>query len=486
MATTATSSTSSTNFVTAMGAGSGIDTKSLAQNLVEAERAPRKAIIDGKIQKEQAHITGYGAIKSLLSTLQSALAKLNDASDFSSINTNNTQPGAFGVTTSTSADAGSYSVEISQIAKATRLATQTLTSPSTAINAANSNAAFDLTFTTASKTNTVSVTTATPAGIVQAVNSATSTTGISAQLINSGNGYAIVFTGATGAANDFSISGLPSDVSMRSAALQTAQDAALNINGLPITSSSNTLANTIPGVTLDLYAPTASTTPARLDLNRQTSTIKDNLNALVAAYNDFNAGLSELANSKSTLDQFGGTLAGDSTVNSVRNQVRDMLTKDGKVYPDGDKTQAALNPDVNAAWQAGISFDRNGKMTLDESKLDAALSKHFDQVVTFFTANGNGQSVYSTAPGGMAGDAVKNIDKMLRTTGILAKQTDSANAHIKQYNEQLTKLEDRMTMLLDRYVKQFSAMDSIVGESNSTRASLKSSMDGLMASYTNK
>ena len=476
--------TSNVNFVTSMGAGSGVDTKSLAQNLVEAERAPRKSLIDAKIQKEEAHITGYGAIKSLLSTLQSALAKLNDTSDFSSITPSNTQPAAFGVTASTSAEAASYSIEISQIAKATRLATDALASTSTPLNADNNNASFDLTFAFSSGTKTVSVDTATPAGIVKAVNASSSSTGVSAQLIKSGTGYSIVFSGATGADNDFSISGLPTEVTMRADALQTAQDAEFTVNGLPITSSSNSISDTIPGVTLDLYAPTTSGTAARLDLNRQTNAIKDNLNALVSAYNDFNDGLKELGDSKSALAQFGGTLAGDSTVNTVRNLVRGMFVKDGKVYPNGDKTQDPLNPDVNAAWQVGISFDRYGKMTLDEGKLDKALTDHFDQVVTFFTANGNGQSVYSTAPGGMAGDAVKSIDKMLRTTGLLAQQTDSANARIKQYNDQLAKLEDRMAMLLDRYTKQFSVMDSIVGESSSTRTSLKSSFDGLMAMYT--
>ena len=68
--------TSSVNFLTSLGAGSGIDTKSLAQSLVDAERAPRKNLIDQKIAKEEKRITGQGAIKSLLTSLQGALGKL--------------------------------------------------------------------------------------------------------------------------------------------------------------------------------------------------------------------------------------------------------------------------------------------------------------------------------------------------------------------------------------------------------------------------
>jgi flagellar hook-associated protein 2 len=574
---------SSVNIVNTLGAGSGVDTKSLAQSLVDAERTPRKDAIDAKMKKEEAKITGHGAIKSLLTQLQTALAKINDAKEFTSITVNNTQPTAFGATSSASALSGSYSIEVSQIAKSTRLATTNFASTSTPINggiafglrlskgvtetntvtfnaltnsqsvtiagrtltatgdmtAAEVAAAFSssaqsgnaytmsgnltdwtpgiasgdsLPFTsttlhsnvadivpTVSGTGTavasvvasdgsstadttVSVTDASPAGVVSAINASTTTTGVSAQLLNTGSGYSIVFSGQTGAANAFTISNLPSDMTMRAQALDTAQDASITINGLPITSSTNRLIDTIPGLTLDLYAPT--TGAARLDLNRQTAGIKGNVKAVVEAYNQLEDGLKVLGDRESDVEEFGGALVGDGILGTVRNQIRALFTKDGKVYPGGDNTQSPLNPDVAAAWQVGIGFDRNGKMTLNEGKLDQAMTSYPDQVVAFFTANTDAQSIYSPAPGGMAGDAVKDIDAMLRSTGLLAEQSESAGDRIERYQEDLTKLEERMSRLLERYTKQFSVMDSIVGQSNSTRTSLKSSFEGLMAMYT--
>lgn len=474
--------TSSVNFVTALGAGSGIDTKALAQSLVEAERAPRKNSIDEKIKKEENRITGHGAVKSLLTTLQSALAKLKDTSDFNSITANNSQPSAFGVTTTSSAQAGSYDISITQIAKATRLATEPLASDSTPLNLANNGASFDLSVAG----HSVSVTTATPSGIVSAVNAARSTTGVSAQLVKTGSGYSVVFTGTTGAANDFSVSGLPPEISLRSAALQTAQDAQMTVNGLPITSSTNQIKDTIAGVTIDLYAPTTTGSTARLDLNRQSSTIKDNINALVNAYNDLDAGLKELGDSKSTLEQFGGALAGDSLLQTVRSQIRALLVTDMKVEVTGsDGTTTVSNPDVYAMRHVGLSFDRNGKMTLDTAKLDAALSNQFDQVVTLFSADKNEQSIYTTTNGGLAGEAYKSIDKMLRSTGIIDRQTVNSQTRITKYQKELTALEDRMSALLKRYTDQFSAMDNIVGDSNSTKEGLTNSFKGLMAMYTN-
>ena len=246
----------------------------------------------------------------------------------------------------------------------------------------------------------------------------------------------------------------------------------------------NQVKDVIPGVSLDLFAQTTAGMPARLDLNRDANNIKSNLNALVTAYNDFDDGLKVLGDKDSTVATYGGTMVGDSFLRTIRNQIRSLFSKDGTIHQDGDSTKPVLNPNAHAAWQVGLEFDRNGKMTLDSTKLDKALSQNFSQVVTLFTADESNQSVYSVSPGGLLGDAVKSIDKMVRSTGAIAQQTDSANSKITGYKKQLTQLEDRMTALLSSYTKQFSAMDSLVSNSKSTQTSLKSSFDGLMAMYT--
>lgn len=491
--------TSSVNFVSAMGAGSGIDTKALATNLVDAERAPRKDKIDAKIKKEEARITGHGAIKYSLSQLQNTLAKFNDASEFASISANNTQTGAFGIKTGTSASAGSYNIEVTQIAKATRLATTAIDSSTRALN---SGAGFTLDFNfynntppvasppAITSTQSVSVPSGSTslADIVKSVNATSSTTGIRAQLIKTGSGYSATFSGPTGVANAFEISGLPQDLSLMASPLQSAQDAKLSVDGLEISSAGNVISGVIEGVTLDLYTPTTAGTPARIDLTRQTTSLKDSLKALVTAYNEFDDGLTVLGDKDSKVEGYGGTMVGDSLLQTVRGQIRSMLTADAKIMSTPDDpsiSPTVLNPEVYAARHVGLSFDRNGKLTLDEAKLDKALDSHFDQVVAMFTANKSGQSIYSPADGGLAGNAVKKIDKMLRTTGIIDQETKNANTNIAKYKEDLTKLEERMQALMTRYTKQFGVMDSIVGESNSTRTSLTNSFKGLMSMYTN-
>ena len=523
-----------TNIVNTLGAGSGIDIKSLAENLVEAERAPRKDRIDAKIKQNETRISGYSALKYSLSQLKSAFEKVNDASEFASVKASNSQPLAFGVTTGSSTGTGSYSIEVGRLATEQRTASQVFAQRDTLLNGGGN---FKLSVSVGGSTSEIAVTgngttTPTPANVVSAINSAK--LGVTAQLLNTGNGYQIVLSGQTGAANSFSMGSTatadthtdsslvvtategtnavtasytdannqavtlnlvkgsdgkwspasgdaipPANAALTLSAqgpvqfnttLQSAQDAQFNVNGLPITRASNSVSDVIDDITLNLYTTTSGA--ARLDLNRETTSIKDNLKALVTAYNEFSDNLKILGDPKSTVETYGGALKSDNLLTSVRNQVRNLIS--GTSSTPGSTIQAARN--------VGLSIDRNGVLQLDETKLDTALQDNFGEVVTMFTGNKNNLSIYSTVNAGLAGDAVRKLDQMLRSTGSIDAQTASAQKQITSYQSDLARLQDQMDKMLERYMTQFSAMESIVGSSNSLKTSLKSSFDGMMAS----
>jgi len=462
------------SIVNTLGAGSGIDVKSLAQSLVDAEKTPRKERIDAKIAQTEAKITGYSAIKYALSELKTAFGKLNDASDFSSIKPSNTQTSAFGVTASTTAQAGSYSIEVLQTAQAQRTASSNFADRATALNGGS---AFSLNLSLGGVSqDPIAVTTATPAGMVSAINSAD--LGVTAQLINTGSGYNVVLTGETGATQSFTMSSddgsgnAVAGVSFTTS-LQTAADASFKVNGLTVTRSSNSITDVIDGVTLDLYSNT--TGAARLDLNRDTTSIKDNLKGLVTAYNDFEETLKILGDSGSEVEEFGGVLAGESLLQTVRTRVRGFIS-------NNSTTPGAT---IRAARDVGLSLDRNGKLTLDETKLDTALQNNFAEVSTMFTAGTNNKSIYSPAPAGLAGEAINSIEKMLLSTGLIDTQSKSATGQITKYKADLALLEDRMEKLMTRYMNQFSVMESIVGSSTSMREGLKGTFEGMMNAYNN-
>jgi flagellar hook-associated protein 2 len=327
----------------------------------------------------------------------------------------------------------------------------------------------------------------TPQNMIDAINGANA--GVTASLVANPAGstypYKIYVTGPSGAASDFSLSvdyGA-GDESMVDPGLkftannpvnQTAADAKVKVDGITFTRSSNALTDVVPGVTLNLKATTA--TAASVDLTRDNTAIKDKINAMVTAYNDAITIMGEVSNPKSTFDTYGATLVGDSTVRSLKNQLRDMIMGASSTPGSG----------VGAMWQMGISVNETGTMSVDSTKLDAALTDNYADVVKTFTGNQNGLTIYSPAPGGIAGDAVRKLTKILGSDGVLVSQSTSAETQNTKYQADLTKLQTRMDALLLRYQKQFASMDSLVGNVNSQKTSLKSTFDGMMASLTGK
>ena len=609
MATTAVTST--TNTITALGAGSGVDVKALAQSLVDAEKAPRKNQIDNKIKKSEAAISGYSALKFVMNDLKTAFTNIKDQSAFNSVVPRVSQSNALSVTTTATASAGSHSVTVSNLAKPQRSISNT-TGFETPTSQLNTGAAFNLVLlkgivptpsvqftqgnadvggtggtkstltltlkamnvgdtltingltltanraltksevgqmfqsfdtsagaknsSTINNTNlavfgtfsgefsssyssglnnsgvltltsnannaaniaaplatqfshTIAITenATTPTGVVAAINAANK--GISAQLVNTGDAsapYKIMVTGATGASNTFSLSSLASGGGAVAGVnfatnLQQAEDAALNVNGIAITASSNRITDAIAGTTLELFTTTATDTngqavAARLDFTRDTSAVKTKIQALVTAYNDANTMLGVVSDPKSTVATYGATLVGNNIISQIRSTIRGLITTDSNTPSGG----------LAAFRDLGLTFDKTGKLQLDATKLDSALQNKFDNVVTLLTANQEKLSVTSASPAGVAGEAVKKLSSMVDVTAPITTQSNNQTTKITAYKKELEKLEARMSAMLTRYNKEFAAMDTIVGQSKSLQTGLKSTFEGMMATYTNK
>jgi flagellar hook-associated protein 2 len=352
-----------------------------------------------------------------------------------------------------------------------------LTLTSTANNAAELAAPVATQF---SNSIAIAATASTPAGIAAAINS--SNLGISAQLISTGNAatpYKIMITGASGANNAFSLTSLTAGGGAVAGVnfatkLQSAEDAALNVNGMAITSSTNRVTDAIPGTTLELFTTTNGA--ASLDFSRDTSTVKTKIQTLVTAFNDANSMLTVVSDPKSTVAEYGASLVGNNIVSTVRSQMRSLITTDSN-SPSGG---------LAALRDIGLSINRSGTLELDAAKLDSAMLTKFDNVVTLLTSNQEKLSATSALPAGAAGEAVKKLTNLLDVSGAITTQSNNLTKKITDYQKELATLDTRMTALLTRYNKQFASMESIVGQSKSLQTSLKSSFEGMMAAYTNK
>jgi flagellar hook-associated protein 2 len=577
--------------LTSMGAGSGVDTASLAQNLVDAERVPQQNSINGKITKNESRISGYSAISFIMNELKNKFDVLKVKSDFNTMTVDNSQSSSITVQPDAYATTGATDVQVLSIAKPQRTLSGGFAAASETLNSGNP---FQLSLSIGSAAAVpiaISAANATPAGVVSAINSAglavkaqLVTTGIAStaavasvatipqpsfgstpsttdftgfsisvggQTLNANNlspatadlaglaaavqaklraadgntsnisvavvgsdlqvtdasgraisnvvltgssnagvsvgnlpmiqngsvaaknSYKIMLTGVTGVANSFSMTSPVVGLSFGSP-MQSASDASLVVNGLSMSRSSNTVTDIIPGSTVTLKAPTIGA--STVTLGRDVSSVKTKLTDMVTAWNDAQSLLKEVSDPKSTLDTYGATLVGDSTVRRIQQQLRDMVMGS----PSSPATNAA------GLWQLGISITQTGQLTVDNTKLDAELQNNYDDVVKLFTNDKNLFLSSTTDAAGIGGDAVKKITALLGPNGPMLQQTQTATTQNTKYKDDLTKLQLRMDNLLKRYTTQFGAMQSMVGQTNSMKASLKSSFDGMMATYTNK
>jgi len=182
------------SLITSLGSGSGVDINSLANNLVQAERAPQQAAIQSKIDKSNTTISGFQVISYVLGQLQGAFENLKDVSDFNSVSSTNSQPEALKAT-ATSAETGSHDVIVHSIAQPQR----TISRGFGKDESLNDGDAFDLTIQVHDEdpiTVSVAANADTPQGVVNSINKSGS--GIKASLINDGTGtnsWRIILTG---------------------------------------------------------------------------------------------------------------------------------------------------------------------------------------------------------------------------------------------------------------------------------------------------
>lgn len=487
------------NVTKALGGGSGIDIQSLASSLVDAERAPRAAAINKNITKNESTVSGFSAVKYALTSIQTALADLKDVSDYQSFKLSNSD--TFTATATSTASAGQHSVLVGQLAAATRLTGTTFSASDTSINAGSAMTlivSIGASDSTTQSWISVAAGDDTPEGVVSAINNAD--LGLKAYLVNTGHAthpYQVVVQGTSGSDYDFTITANsePGDdgyvVSLDTldfdTTLESAQDAYLEVDGIFVTSASNEVADAIPGVTLNLLAAngtynSASTTTAglvtgtaaTLSLSNDVSVAKTKITAFVTAYNDAMDLLNELTNPKSTLDTYGGTLVGNSSVRSLREQLRTMMTDDS----------STTSGDLEAFRDIGIEFNSSGKLSINSVKLDVALNFNFSDTVTLLSGDQENLSKYDTSTdAGLAGNLNRLVTTMLSSTGTITKESANASNRLSKYQDDLTALEERMTRLLARYTQQFATMDSIVGAGKSTQTGLTNTFAGMMNLY---
>jgi flagellar hook-associated protein 2 len=463
------------------GLGSGLDIGAIVTALVNSDKSAKQTQITNQTTVTTAKISATGAVKSALVAFQTALTTLGSKTTpaFSGFAATSGTPTSLTVTSDNTAVNGSYNVTVSKLATASKVATA-------AFSGGASSAIPTGTLTISQNGIDYPVTIASGATLQStrdAINSTLQTKGITANIVTDANGSRLVVgSTTTGAGSDISMSGIAGlEVNganpMGSTPTPTsagyiggpAQDASYSVDGLAMTSKSNTISGAVGGISMTLLAANP-TVPVVVTVGTNSDGLKTSLQTFVDAYNKVISTLT--AYTTPSLDSAGNptvsnAMTGDSLPRNLIQSMRDQLTN---VPSDAGGNQLAV------LAQLGITTDqKTGTLSIDSTKYTKAMTTQgmSGQVQALFSG--------STATNGLLTRMYNAVDTYAQTGGILDKRTTSLNVNQKDLTSQQAALDLRVTNLTASLTAKYNAMDLLVGQMKATASSITSFFASLNA-----
>ncbi|MBW6453127.1 MAG: flagellar filament capping protein FliD [Methyloprofundus sp.] len=456
-----------------LGIGSGMDINTIVQQLVAAEGRPAYGSIERKEGAANERLSALGRLKSSLSDFRTATGKLNEVDSFSKHQVVSKNEDILTATSGLGAAAGSYSIEVRQLAEAHKLTSAGYANASSVVGSGT------LTLSVGGSAFSVTLdgTSNTLQGVRDAINTASDNTGVNASIINVDDGLGgtvskLVFTAKeTGTANSLSVIATEDPAEPGLASLvydpagsgvtnltqqNSAKDAKVLVDGQMATRSSNSINDIIQGVTLDLKSAETGTV-FNLDVTLDEESIKKVADGFVSAYN----ALMSIVKDLGKFDPEGnksGTLIGDSTLRSVQTQMRQAVSE----------TVSSATSSYNSLASIGISMDRDGVMSLSGTDFSNALKNNINAVSDVFSSTD-----------GVAARLDTRLDQYLNSGGTFDLQTKSLNKQLNRLSDDRETVALRLDNLERTLMKQFIAMDVAVGQFQSTGAYLAAQLANL-------
>ncbi|MBC3971887.1 flagellar filament capping protein FliD [Xanthomonas translucens] len=429
--------------------GSGMDIAAVVKALVAAQRAPQENRINSDGTASSAQLSALSTIKGALSNLQTAMDAIAKSADKSAVKATVADGAGYTASVTESATAGNYSVEVVKLAER-----QKLTSSAYADNAVVGDGS--LTIGYGGKTLNVTVAENSKLrDVAAAINKAAGGSGVTASVVSADDGDHLVLNAVdsgskgaltiTSAGGNGGLAALTYSSGSSGGLTQTVAgaDAVVRVDGFERTSSSNAIADLVPGVTLNL-TKAAEGTKYSLSIANDSSSLKANLTALVSAYNTVNTVLKSSSAYDAT-NKKASALTGDSMVRGLTQTLRKQVS---------DNTS-----DLKAL---GVTIDKNGVMSFNSAKLDSAVASDPASVKAMFGTDGSFTTGMNTL-----------LDSNLDTSnGTITQRTTALNKHISDLTDQLSNLDQRMATLTTNYTAKFTAMDAMIAQMKSVSDTL--------------
>ncbi len=469
--------------ITSTGVGSGLDVNSIVSGLMTLEKRPLE-LMKAQASSIQTKLSAFSTLQSSLASLGDVAARVSDPAAWQPMRVDVGDATVVSASAGAKSVPGSHTLEVEQLAQSQVLASGWYSSTSAAVGSGTLTIELGTTaggvFTPRSGGSPVSVTIdpsrQTLADVRDAINAAKA--GVTASIVTGAQGAKLVLRGADGADSSVRVlatsdaDGSATDASGLSALAwdpaaaagagrnltqtQAAQDAKFSIDGVALTSATNTPSDALEGVSLTLRK--ATTGPVQLNVAVDTVAVRKNVNDFISAYNALNA---LVRNQTQTDGKTRGPLQADSSAVSLLNQLRSMLQGS---LPGASGT--------NSLSQAGISLQRDGSLQVTESKLapllsdPAQLARLFSQPQSGADANTKGLGLrfkeWARALTGEGGALASRIDGLKRSATDNEKRQDRES--------------DRVALTESRLRAQYQRLDTQMSDLNARMAQMKSSL----------
>ena len=465
--------------ISSAGIGSGLDVNSIVSQLVALEKAPLKTL-QTQATNTQSQISSFAQVQSQFAALTDVATRIADASTWGSRTATSSNSGAATIVADKTAAATSFSLDVDALAQqqsgsSAPIAPGTLLGAGTLTLQRGTWSAGGGTFTAggASSVDVTVAATDTIASIAEKINKAGA--GVVASVFNDGvNDRLLLRSKDTGEAAGFrvqsadaALDGLVFDpenkpgVGMAAAGipLQYGQDAKARINGLAVTSATNTLTGNILGVTITLAATTTTAygmpgevkAPVTMAIREDVTPAVKNVSDFVAAYNTLSKSLSDLTKYDAAT-KTAGLFQGDSTIVGMQNVLRNMLGS------------SSLGATSQRLADVGIVKQLDGTLSINTTKLSAS-ANNGTSLQQLFTNNNNNPLTNGFAL------KFRDFGKGVATSGgsVANKAASLQNALARNTTEQ-TKVNDRAALFETRLRKQYSALDAQMASLNALNA----------------
>ena len=451
--------------ITSTGIGSGLDVGGIVEQLVAAEGQPAEQRFARQEARAQSELSAYGTLKSALSDFRDRLDGMRELNSLLARKASSGNEELFAVVPDETAVPASYSVEVVQLAEAAKLTSGAFADSDTAVGTGTLTIgvgalSFDVEIT--EENNTL-------AGIRDAINAAVDNAGVSATIVNADAGSYLILSGTkTGASREVSVSqtggdgglaALTWDAATGTGALaesQAAQDAQVRIDGFDVFSETNTITGAIDGVSIDLLrAAPGETNEAVIEYD--TAAVRSSITDFVESYNELVDTVGSLTSYNQETQQ-GGPLLGDATLRGLESQLRREFST-----PAGNSQSP-----FGTLAEIGVSLQVDGKLAVDDARLDETLGAGFQDVGRLFAGED-----------GFATRLFDRVDRVLADDGAIEARTEGLNSRIERIEEQREALGRRLEALETRLLRQFNALDSLVSQLNNTSSFLTQQLANL-------